>query len=275
MTWKQILPALAAILGLAGGVLHGLDLAYGYDAADLPTGAPWLTALYILCVVSAVICITIAAGYPKTSNKYTAFETYLTGGGDWHKTIAVLCAAIFGLCGLIGLYYTATHVFALPLFERVTLIPLYLLAILSSLAFVRLGGCAARGTIDEQTAGLIFIPIFWSALDLVSTFKANGSTPMEGRFVFELLAAGSLLCALHAYARFLYATPRPRVFAVLGALGVVYGLTGGIGTLLCWILGGQADLALMPRAGCYLACAVWLMYQLTRMAHSKESRISM
>ena len=45
MNLKKALPILALVLGLAGGVLHGLDLAYGYNQAGLPTDAPWLTIL--------------------------------------------------------------------------------------------------------------------------------------------------------------------------------------------------------------------------------------
>lgn len=156
------------------------------------------------------------------------------------------------------------------MFERVTLIPMYLFAMASGLTLIRLGGGAARGTVSEENAALIFLPIAWAALDLVNTFKANGSEPMEGKFVFELLAAATLLCALHAYARMLFSTPRPRYLACLGGLGVVFGLAGGIGCAMDWLLGGTDDLLMIPRGGCYLACALWFAYQLSRMAACKD-----
>lgn len=271
MNLKKALPILALVLGLAGGVLHGLDLAHGYNQAGLPTDAPWLTILYVLAIAAVPICMICAHSYRQTSNKYQAFESYLCGGGDLHKTAAVLCAAVFALCGLFGLYMAAVHLTDLPMFERVTLIPLYLLALLSCLAFVRLGSHAAIGGVSEQSANLIFVPIFWVALDMVNTFKVNGNAPLEGLFVFELLAAMSLLCALNAYARFLFSLPRPRLLAGLGALGVVYGLIGGVGTLLAYFMGSEkADLLFLPRAGCYVACALWFAYQLSRMAVSDE-----
>ena len=40
MTFKKVFPILAVILGAVCGVLHGMDLVYGYDSVDLPTGAP-------------------------------------------------------------------------------------------------------------------------------------------------------------------------------------------------------------------------------------------
>lgn len=270
MTFKKAYPVLAVVLGIVCGVLHGMDLVYGYDSADLPTGAPFLTILYVLSVVAFALCIGAAFTYRKTSDRYQAFEAYLTGGGDSHKMAAVLCAALFVVFGLFGLYYTMTHVMDLPMFDRVTLIPLYLLALLSSLTFVRLGAGAARGTVTEENANLIFIPIVWAALDLVNTFKENGNVPMEGKFVFELLAAACLLCALHAYARFLFSTPRPRLFAGFAGLGVVFGLTGGIGIAFQWFMTDLSNLQRLPRAGCYIACALWMAYQLTRMAGSKE-----
>lgn len=271
MNLKKALPVLALSLGLAGGVLHGLDLAHGYDSAGLPTDVPWLTILYVLAVSAVPICIICARSYRQTSNKYQAFEAYLCGGGDLHKTAAVLCAAVFALCGLWGLYMAAVHLIDLPMFERLTLIPLYLLALLSCLTFVRFGSHAAVGSVSEQSANLIFIPIFWIALDMVNTFKVNGNAPLEGLFMFELLAAMSILCALNAYARFLFALPRPRLLAGLGALGVVFGLIGGVGSLFAYFMGSEkVDLIFLPRAGCYTACALWLAYQLSRMAVSDE-----
>lgn len=270
MTFKKAFPAVAVLLGVAGGVLHGLDLLYGYDMADMPTGAPWLTALYVLSAVAIAVCIGAAFTYRKTSDRYQAFEAYLTGGGDQHKTVAVLCAALFVLFGLAGLYHTVTHLMELPMFDRITLIPLYLLALVSGLTFVRLGAGAAQGTITEENANLIFVPIAWAGLDLVNTFKENGNVPMEGKFVFELLAAASLLCALHAYARFLFSTPRPRLLAGFAGLGTAFGLIAGIGLAMTWFMGDLTDLTRLPRAGCYIACALWLVYQLTRMAGSSE-----
>lgn len=270
MTFKKAFPILAVVLGVVCGVLHGMDLVYGYDSVDLPTGAPWLTMLYVVAAVAAILCVAVSFTYRKTSDRYQAFEAYLTGGGDLHKMAAVLCAALFVLFGLLGLYVTATHLIQLPMFERVTLIPMYLFAMVSGLTLVRLGGGAARGTVSEENAALIFLPIAWAALDLVNTFKANGSVPMEGEFVFELLAAATLLCALHAYARMLFSTPRPRYLACFGGLGVVFGLTGGIGCVMDWLLGGTDDLLMIPRGGCYLACALWFAYQLTRMAACKD-----
>lgn len=271
MNLKKVLPVLALVMGLAGGILHGLDLTKGYDGVGLPTGTPWFKILCVLAVAAVPICVICAHQYRQTSHKYKAFEAYLCGGGDAHKMAAVLCAAVFALCGLFGLYMTAVHLIDLSLFERVTLIPLYLLALLSCLAFVRLGSHAAAGVASEQSASLVFVPIFWATLDMVNTFKVNGNVPLEGQFMFELLAAMSLLCALNAYARFLFALPRPRLFAGFAALGVVFGMIGGVGSLLAWLMGSDiTDVLFLPRAGCYIACALWLAYQLSRMAVSSE-----
>ena len=73
MTFKKVFPILAVILGAVCGVLHGMDLVYGYDSVDLPTGAPWLAMLYAVAAVAAVLCVAVSFTYRTTSDRHQAF----------------------------------------------------------------------------------------------------------------------------------------------------------------------------------------------------------
>lgn len=282
MQLKKSLPWATLVFGLLCGLLRGLDLARGYDqGTGLPTGALWERVLIVCLAAACIVLFVLARKYPGHSAKEKAFETYFTGAGDLYKTVSVLCAAVLALSGAAGLYFTLTgsntpkqsEIAVLagttnPLFDLIAQIPLWLLAIVTAVVFIRMAGVSARGFISEEQAGLTIVPVFWSAFDLILTFKDNSGTPMLGHYVFELLAAGLLTLSFYYYAGFLFAKPRPARFAFCASLASCLALTSAAGVGVAVLLGVTYTPGTLLRQACFAAAAVWLLSQLVLM--SKE-----
>lgn len=284
MQMKKILPWLAVALGCVCGVLRGLDLALGYDAATgLPTGAPFETVLYAALALSLAAVVWCSRGYARRGRKEDAFETYFTPIGDLSKTVFVLCAAVFALAGLAGLFLTVTGAGApaqdallvesaqSPLFDLATGIPLWTLALLAAVTFVKLAGCCARGFISAEQAALTLIPVFWAMFVVIRIFKDNSGTPGLGHYVFELLAAALLTLAFYYFSGFFFAQPRPMRFAAVSAAAVVLSLTSAAGVLVALLLGTACQTEGLLRQACFAAAAAWFTAQLVQMAGAEET----
>lgn len=283
MQLKKMLPWTTLVLGLLCGLLRGLDLARGYDqVTGLPTGALWEPVLIVCLAAACVVLFLLARSYPGSSPKEKAFETYFTGAGDLYKTVSVLCAAVLALSGAAGLYFTLTgantpkqsEVAVLagtvnPLFDLIAQIPLWILAIVTAVVFIRMAGVAARGFISEEQAGLTIVPVFWSAFDLILTFKDNSGTPMLGHYVFELLAAGLLTLSFYYYAGFLFAKPHPARFAFCASMASCLALTSAVGVGVAVLLGVDYLPGALLRQACFVAAAAWLLSQLVLMAKGR------
>ena len=253
-----LLPILAALLGVFGGVFRGLSLLNGYEPqTHLPiAGDNFQLMLIILSVVSVVIFVILCARFKFDAEPQ--FEKAFISDSAGYKTLCVLSALITILCGAGGFYFALTNSDK-SFYSHITEFPLWILAVLTGVAII--GLIRAKENITESSAYFTLIPMFWAAFDLIVIFKNNSSSPFVGHYSFELIPSVFLTLAFYAFASFLYSKPKPRFMLFASSLAIVFSLVCVIGTVMAHILNPSLwafNMQTLMRTGCLLGTALYL-----------------
>lgn len=253
-----LLPILAALLGVFGGVFRGLSLLNGYEPqTHLPiAGDNFQLMLIILSVVSVIIFVILCARFKFDAEPQ--FEKAFISDSSGYKTLCVLSALITILCGAGGFYFALTNSDK-SFYSHITEFPLWILAVLTGVAVIGLTG--AKENITESRAYFTLIPMFWAAFDLIVIFKNNSSSPFVGYYSFELIPSVFLTLAFYAFASFLYSKPKPRFMLFASSLAIVFSLVCVIGTVMAHILNPSLwafNMQTLMRTGCLLGTALYL-----------------
>lgn len=253
-----LLPILAALLGVFGGVFRGLSLLNGYEPqTHLPiAGDNFQLMLIILSVVSVIIFVILCARFKFDAEPQ--FEKAFISDSAGYKTLCVLSALITILCGAGGFYFALTNSDK-SFYSHITEFPLWILAVLTGVAII--GLIRAKENITESRAYFTLIPMFWAAFDLIVIFKNNSSSPFVGYYSFELIPSVFLTLAFYAFASFLYSKPKPRFMLFASSLAIVFSLVCIIGTVMAHILNPSLwsfNMQTLMRTGCLLGTALYL-----------------
>lgn len=268
MKLKSYIPALAALAGVVGAVLRGLNLHTGYEEGTclpIPGNAPQ-TALIALSIVAVIAFLALSRLFRKQAG--APFERAFGCGSALYKTVAVCAGLVMCAAGVYGLYLLITNRGGAQdgtLAGLLPLIPLWVLAILTMVSFVVLASAQAHGSITEGRAVFSVIPMFWACFDLIITFKDNGASPFVSLYAFELFAAIALVFAFYAVAGFFYARSNPARFVFAASLGVFFSWTCVGGYLVCGLLGGTPVVLTTEavlRYACFGAASVYLLANL-------------
>lgn len=253
-----LLPILAALLGVFGGVFRGLSLLNGYEPqTHLPiVGDNFQLMLIILSVVSVVIFVILCARFKFDAEPQ--FEKAFISDSAGYKTLCVLSALITILCGAGGFYFALTNSDK-SFYSHITEFPLWILAVLTGVAII--GLIRAKENINESSAYFTLIPMFWAAFDLIVIFKNNSSSPFVGYYSFELIPSVFLTLAFYAFASFLYSKPKPRFMLFASSIAIIFSLVCVIGTVMTHILNPTLwafNMQTLMRTGCLLGTALYL-----------------
>lgn len=253
-----LLPILAALLGVFGGIFRGLSLLNGYEPqTHLPiAGDNFQLMLIILSVVSVIIFVILCARFKFDAEPQ--FEKAFISDSAGYKTLCVLSALITILCGAGGFYFALTNSDK-SFYSHITEFPLWILAVLTGVAII--GLIRAKENINESSAYFTLIPMFWAAFDLIVIFKNNSSSPFVGYYSFELIPSVFLTLAFYAFASFLYSKPKPRFMLFASSLAIIFSLVCVIGTVMTHILNPSLwafNMQTLMRTGCLLGTALYL-----------------
>lgn len=253
-----LLPILAALLGVFGGIFRGLSLLNGYEPqTHLPiAGDNFQLMLIILSVVSVIIFVILCARFKFDAEPQ--FEKAFISDSAGYKTLCVLSALITILCGAGGFYFALTNSDK-SFYSHITEFPLWILAVLTGVAII--GLIRAKENITESSAYFTLIPMFWAAFDLIVIFKNNSSSPFVGYYSFELIPSVFLTLAFYAFASFLYSKPKPRFMLFASSLAIIFSLVCVIGTVMTHILNPTLwafNMQTLMRTGCLLGTALYL-----------------
>lgn len=253
-----LLPILAALLGVFGGVFRGLSLLNGYEPqTHLPiAGDNFQLMIIILSVVSVIIFVILCARFKFDAEPQ--FEKAFISDSAGYKTLCVLSALITILCGAGGFYFALTNSDK-SFYSHITEFPLWILAVLTGVAII--GLIRAKENINESSAYFTLIPMFWAAFDLIVIFKNNSSSPFVGYYSFELIPSVFLTLAFYAFASFLYSKPKPRFMLFASSIAIIFSLVCVIGTVMTHILNPTLwafNMQTLMRTGCLLGTALYL-----------------
>ena len=265
MDRKRLIPVVAAVGGVIGAVLRGLNLLTGYEPeTNLPiAGNGAQTALIVLSVLTAAVLFVCARGF--RADRGAVFEEMFGSSSAGFKVLSVLAGLVMIAAGAGGFYLLLPQFSGQSsIFSLLPLIPLWLLAILTGGCFIGLAAALSRRAVTETTAAMTVVPMFWSCFDLIITFKDNGASPFVGLYAVELFAAIALTYAFYALAGFLYSRSSPFRFAVSAGLAVFFCLTTVGGAAIHFLAGGTApDGETLMRYVCFLAAGGWMLGLIT------------
>ncbi len=263
----RYIPFAAAIFGILGAILRGLNLYTGYETGtNLPiAGNAPQRALIVLSV--AFFAAMLLWAFLLRPRRGISFEAAFGCKHTAYKMLAVLAALFMGGSGLFGLYGVATAggLYQAGGLDSLPLVPLWLLALLTTVSFIYTASGQARGNMTEKHATFTVVPMFWACFDLIITFKDNGASPFVSLYAFELFAAIALVYAFYAMSAFLYATGNPARFVSMASLAVFFCFTCVGGYLVCAMLGGSSvvlDTESILRYVCFGSSAVYLLANL-------------
>lgn len=277
MKKSLLAPVLVAVFAVLGAALRGLNLMYGYEAGTkLPVrGDMAETALIAVCVLAAAALAVLALSF--RAQRGIQFEDAFGTDNTFFKMISVIAGLIMLAAGAFGLYLAVSENTGAPLFAKLSLFPLWLLAMLTGACLIGIATALSRRQMSQSTASLTIIPMFWACFDLIITFKDNGSSPFIGLYAFELLAAIALTYAFYALAGFLYSTASPSRFIFSAGAAVILCLTCVGGTLISMASGVSPIVPTMDallRYACFLASGVWLFAMLALLARTAGKPVS-
>lgn len=267
-----IIPIIALIFGVAGGVLRGITLLNGYEPQTLlpiynDKFQIILTILSVICaVLFLVLCKTKCQNLPKDFEKAFASSSSIT------KTVCVISAALMFIFGAVG-FYTAVTSPNQNIYTRISEFPLWILAVLSAVAIIIITSALSKQSISESNANLLLIPMFWAAFDLIVVFKQNASSPFLGYYSFELLPSIFLTLAFYSLAGFLYSKPKPRFMLFCSSLAIVFSYTCVLGIFITQIVNPSMwsfELSTICRCGCLLGAITWLLSLTTNLCRQQD-----
>jgi len=221
MKTTKYLPVLTLLLCIPGVIFRTAHIAYGFDSnTGLPLrGNVWFWLCIGLFVVSGALFAVCAA--PLNSLRETPFEDIL----GTKSTLFRLAVAVGGLLTIVGgglyLYYAATvEDLEVTPWAHVLEFVYAGLTILTGVTCIAMARMQGRKP-TAQSARLTLVPLLWSCLHLLITYRLTCVDPKLPSFVFGLVGDILIVLACYQFARMLYSKPCPAALAVTQAVTVL------------------------------------------------------
>lgn len=276
MRATKIAPMLTLALCVPGVALRAMHFTYGFDVdSGLPSQhAIWLWCCAGLFVVAAILLCALCA--PLRRQAETPFETLFGTRKVSFRMMMVITGMLFILGGAVYFYFNLTGT------ETVYAIWEYVVSYLYAAAAVGTGfsliglAQAQGGEMNEKNARLTLLPLLWSCLHLLVTYRATDVDPKLPAYAFGLISDALLVLAVYHFARMLYGRPRPAAFAVCSLLALLISVAdlGGYG--LASLMGAHAIVwsgKALLRDGLSIVCSVALLAQVWLLVRTEQERV--
>ncbi len=276
MKATRFLPVLALVLCVPGIVLRAMHLVYGFD---IDTGLPALNGGWFWgCVSLFVLCAVLYAvlSLPLRKRKEEPFEALLGTRGAGFRMAMVISGLLLAVGGAWYFYVVLTV--PEPNAAGWAHIVEYIYAALTVLlgAGVIALAQAQGGEMTASRAKLTLLPLLWSCVHLLVTYRMTCIDPKLPAFAFGLIADVLMTLAFYQLARLLYSKPRPASLAFCCAIAVTMAFSdlGGYGLAL--VMGTRAvdwSARLLLRSGLSAAACVALLAELMVLTYPGMQRV--
>lgn len=265
MRFARNLSVLAVAMCIPGAILRALHFMKGFDyATGLPvSGSMWMIGCIILFIVCAVVYAVMSL--PLRQKRQLRFETLLGTKAPVLRVAAVIAGLLLCIGGGAYLYVTMTTAeMDMAAWARIMEIVYAIGAVVSGVSLI--GFTKAQG--DEMTARsavLILLPVFWSCVHLLVTYRMTCIDPNMPSFAFGLLGDVLIVLALYHLARMLYGKPQPEMLAFFSASAVTLAVSDAVGYGVAWLAGERAvewSAKVVLRSGMSAAVCVFLAAEL-------------
>ncbi|MGN1030321.1 MAG: hypothetical protein ACI4PQ_01830 [Butyricicoccaceae bacterium] len=237
---KRIYPWLVVLAGIAGAILRGAQLCYGYNDAGLPEDG--YLALPVLTVVVLIACAVLSRMFGEKQEFEPLFQACML-----QRLAGIVLGALMIVVGVLGLI-DAPDQLAAEISEYYEIQPgifvttaIYAQWILCGVAGVAIIVLAAGQNGKPRGSGYAactVLPMFWAGLTMVMIYHTNSGNPVQSAYLYELLLCVALMAAFYGIAGFFYADRSPARFMMYGGMAVYLGLTAIGGRLYDYVCSG-------------------------------------
>lgn len=273
MKLSKYLPVLTVALCVPGIALRALHFLNGFESrSGLPlVNGKWLWYCIGLFIVCAVIYAVLSL--PLRAKRKTPFEQLLGTKAVGFRMTAVISGLllILGGCGYLYLTFTTAEADAAGWAQALELV--YAAAAILS------GGCiigfaGAQGNyMTSRSAALTLLPLLWSCVHLLVTYRMTCTDPALSSFAFSLVGDVVLVLAFYHLSRLLYGKPRPDWFALFSALAATLSVSDLAGYGLAWLMGvNRADWTgkMLLREGLSVVACLMLLAELAVLVSARQ-----
>lgn len=272
MKLAKALPAAAFAMCIPGMALRALHLLNGFDIDGLPvTGTPWIWYCVALLIAAAVLYVVLAV--PLREKKNVPFEQLLGTENISFRMLATVAGLLLAIGGGYYFYMTITTVEESVNGWARILEFIYALATVATGTACLLLAKIQGGEMTENKAAVTLIPLLWSCLHLLVTYRMTCVDPKLPSFAFGLISDVLLTLALYQLARLLYSKPNPAALGACCAMAVTSSVAdlGGYG--LAWLMGVRAvnwTAKMVLRGGLTVSVSLLLAAELVILTRQKS-----
>lgn len=273
----KALPAATLLLCIPGILFRTLHFYRGFEsAAGLPmTSTPWLWC-YIGLLATALIVYFILA-LPLHKKKDIPFEKLL-GGKSLLIRMLIVAAGLLLACGGGGYLYLSLQEFGITetALASIAEIAYAALTIVAGIACAAMAKIQSAQVVSTGSAFFTLIPLVWSCMHLLVTYRTTCTDPTLPSFAFSLIADIVLILAFYHLARLLYSKPTPVQLGASCALAITISVSdiGGYG--LAWLFGMRSinwSMKMLLRSGLSVAAGAFLLAELLLLTRSNVQEL--
>lgn len=239
MKFAKYLSILAVVMCVPGTAVRALHFMKGFDyATSLPVADDmWLVSCIVLLAVCTVAYAVMAL--PLRQKREVRFEQLLGTQAVAFRMTAVIAGLLLCIGGGAYLYLTMTTVEQdAAAWARIVEIIYAVGAVAAGVGII--GMAKTQG--EEMTscsALLTLIPLFWSCIHLLVTYRMTCIDPNLPSFGFGLVGDVLIVLAFYHLARMLYGKPRPERMAFFSAAAVTLAVSDMAGYGIAWLVGDR------------------------------------